>query len=41
MLQIYDKQGQKQSLDSLLISTDAVIWMTSVSNEIGRLAQGN
>ena len=40
-MHIYDKLGRKQSLDSLLFGTNAAIWMTSMSNEIGRLAQGN
>jgi hypothetical protein len=33
--------GKKQSLDSLINGTDKVSWLSSLSNEWGRLAQGN
>ena len=32
--------GDKQSLDKLLVGDEAITWQRSLSNEIGRLAQG-
>ena len=37
---IYDDRGKKQSLDKLL-NTDPSRWNQSLSNELGRLTQGN
>ena len=38
---IYDVSGRKQSLTNLLNGPTRDIWFRSVSNEFGRLAQGN
>ena len=38
---IYDEKGKKQTIDSLLRSPDKAIWEKGLSNEFGRLAQGN
>ena len=40
-MHIYDDNGKKQSLEALLNGNDGNIWNRSMSNEIGRLAQGN
>jgi hypothetical protein len=40
-MHIYNDAGKKQSLDDLLIGSDSEVWTKSLSNEIGRLAQGN
>ena len=37
---IYNDAGKKESIDSLLRGTNADIWSKSMSNELGRLAQG-
>ena len=39
---IYDTKGQKQSIDALINGPDALTkWLPALSNEWGRLAQGN
>ena len=38
---IFDANGKKENIDSLLSGPDSIIWNKSVSNEFGRLAQGN
>ena len=38
---IYDVSGRKQSLTNLLNGPTKEIWFKSISNEFGRLAQGN
>jgi len=38
---IFDANGKKETIDSLLSGPDSIIWNKSVSNEFGRLAQGN
>ena len=38
---IFDDNGKKQSLDALLHGEHATRWTTSLSNELGRLTQGN
>jgi len=38
---IFDAYGKKETINSLLSGPDSVIWNKSVSNEFGRLAQGN
>ena len=37
---IYDNNGKKQSIDALLQGTNQVRWADSLSNKIGRIAQG-
>jgi hypothetical protein len=37
---IYDEHGKKETLDTLLSGKDSTIWMKSLANELGRLAQG-
>jgi hypothetical protein len=37
---IYNEQGKKETLDTLLNGKDSAIWMNSLANEFGRLAQG-
>ena len=41
MNHIYTPNGKKQTIDDLLNSIDKEIWTKSLSNEWGRLAQGN
>ena len=38
---IYRPDGQKETIDSVLKGSDRIIWAQSLSNEWGRLAQGN
>ena len=38
---IYNADGSKASLDDLLTGTDKLVWTSALSNEWGRLAQGN
>ena len=38
---IYDDKGQRLSINKLLTGSQAPIWNKSLSNETGRLAQGN
>ena len=38
---IYRPDGKKETIDTLLRGSDRVIWTQSLSNEWGRLAQGN
>jgi hypothetical protein len=38
---VYNTQGRKETLDSLLRGPQAEIWTKSLSNELGRLANGN
>jgi len=38
---IYDENGKRQTLDALRKSTDHERWERALSNEWGRLAQGN
>ena len=38
---IYRPDGRKETIDSVLKGSDRVIWARSLSNEWGRLAQGN
>ena len=38
---IFDKSGNRQSIDKLRVGPDGKIWEISLSNEWGRLAQGN
>ena len=40
-MHIFDAAGKKQSAESLMAGDDAAIWQRSMSNELGRLAQGN
>ena len=37
---IYNKQGEKDTIDTLLFGKDSDTWWKSVGNEIGRLANG-
>ena len=37
---IYDRNGKRESVDTLL-KKDPIIWGKALSNEWGRLAQGN
>jgi len=37
---IFDANGKKETINSLLSGPDSIIWNKSVSNEFGRLAQG-
>jgi hypothetical protein len=37
---IYNAQGKKETIDTLLNGKDNPIWTTALSNELGRLAQG-
>ena len=37
---IFNAEGKKMSMDSLLTGPDSTIWTTALSNELGRLAQG-
>jgi hypothetical protein len=39
-MHIYNKEGVKQTMDTLLAGPDSSIWTTSLCNEFGRLAQG-
>ena len=38
---IFQSDGRKETIDSLLASKDKVTWTISLSNEWGRLANGN
>ena len=38
---IYTADGRKETVNSLLTGKDAKIWNPSMSNELGRIAQGN
>ena len=38
---LFQPNGRKETLDSVLRGKDAATWKRSLSNEIGRLAQGN
>ena len=38
---LFQPNGMKETLDSVLRGKDAATWQRSLSNEIGRLAQGN
>ncbi len=38
---IYDANGKRETVESLLKGPDAEVWNKSLSNEYGRLAQGN
>ena len=38
---IYTEDGKKETVDSLIEGSNSKIWMRSLSNEWGRLAQGN
>ena len=38
---IYNNDGKRESLDSLMTGSHRDIWIQSMSNELGRLAQGN
>ena len=38
---IYNHDGTKASLDNLLNGDDSIVWDRALSNEMGRLAQGN
>ena len=40
-MHIFNDTGKKKSLDDLLTGTDKDVWTKSLSNELGRLAQGN
>ena len=40
-MHIFNDAGKKQSLDDLLTGTQKDVWSKSLSNELGRLAQGN
>ena len=40
ILHMFDKDGEKETLDSLLQGPMAKTWKESLSNELGRLAQG-
>jgi hypothetical protein len=37
---IYTEQGKKETIDTLLNVTNGPTWITSLSNEFGRLSQG-
>ena len=41
MHHIFTLDGKKETIDSLLNSINKVVWTRSLSNEWGRLAQGN
>jgi hypothetical protein len=41
MHHIYDANGKRQTVDQLLHGPNSIIWNKSMSNELGRLAQGN
>ena len=38
---IYRPDGKKETIDTILKGSDRAIWLQSLSNEWGRLAQGN
>ena len=38
---LYNDNGKKSSIDDLLTGKDHIVWDNALSNEIGRLAQGN
>ena len=38
---VYDINGRKETVNSLLFGTDSKIWVRSMSNELSRLSQGN
>ena len=38
---IFDQYGNKQTLDSLLTGPTSDIWLKALSNELGRLTNGN
>ena len=38
---IYDENGKKETVDSLINGKDRKVWNQALSNEIGRLVQGN
>ena len=38
---VFNENGQKETINTLLFGTNAGIWTKSMSNELGRLAQGN
>ena len=38
---IYDANGKRETVDTLINGTDSAHWTKSLSNEFGRLAQGN
>ena len=37
---IYNKQGKKETIDTLLMGSDSDTWWNAVGNELGRLAKG-
>ena len=41
VMHIYNEAGKKETVDSLMSGPDKDIWIKSMSNELGRLAQGN
>ena len=38
---MFNDNGKKETINTLLFGHDSVLWTTSLSNELGRLAQGN
>ena len=38
---IYDDKGKRETVDTLLNGKNKIIWTQALSNEIGRLSQGN
>ena len=38
---VYNTDGKKETINTLLFGLDSKIWTRSMSNELGRLAQGN
>ena len=40
-MHVYDNNGRRETINSLLFGVDAKIWEHSISNELGRLTQGN
>jgi hypothetical protein len=40
-MHVYNAQGKKETVDSLIHGSEGATWRRSLSNELGRLAQGN
>ena len=38
---VFNDNGQKETINTLLFGHDSAVWTKSMSNELGRLAQGN
>ena len=40
-MHVYDTNGRRETVNSLLFGTDSKIWIRDLSNELCRLSQGN